>query len=51
MREMKINYNVDNYGVLRVYDGRAILFEAVGFENTSAEKVKDFIDEVLSERF
>ena len=50
MREMNINYNVDDFGVLRVYSGKAILFEASGFENTSAEKVKDFVDEVLAER-
>ena len=49
-REMNINYNIDDFGVLRVYDGRAILFEVSGFENTPTEKVADFVEEVLAER-
>lgn len=43
--EQVINYNVDDYGVLRVYRGNAILFEAQDFLSTPREEIEDFIDE------
>lgn len=41
----KINYNVDDFGVLRVYRGNAILFEAQGFQNATKEEIENFIEE------
>ena len=43
----KINYNVDDFGVLRVYRGNAILFEAQDFLSTPKEEIENFIDENL----
>ena len=43
----RINYNVDDFGVLRVYRGNAILFEAQDFLNTPKEDIENFIDENL----
>lgn len=43
----KINYNVDDFGVLRVYRGNTILFEAQDFSNTPKEEIENFIDENL----
>ena len=45
----KINYNVDDYGVLRVYKGNAILFEAQDFLSTPKAEIEKFIDENLEE--
>ena len=42
-----INYNVDDFGVLRVYRGNAILFEAQDFLNTPKNEIEKFIDECL----
>lgn len=42
-----INYNVDNFGVLRVYRGNTILFEAQDFLNTPKDEIEKFIDENL----
>lgn len=44
-----INYNIDDYGVLRVYRGNAILFEAQDFLSTPRSEVEKFIDENLEE--
>ena len=43
------NYNVDDYGVLRVYGGRSntILFEAQDFLSTPRKEIEDFIEENL----
>lgn len=43
----KINYNVDDYGVLRVYCGNTILFEAQDFLSTPKSEIEQFIDENL----
>ena len=45
-----ITYNVDDYGVLRVYRGKAILFEAQDFSHIAKCEIEDYIDEVLFER-
>ena len=45
----RINYNVDDYGVLRVYRGNAILFEAQDFLNTPKSEIEKFIDENIEE--
>ena len=47
--DKKINYNVDDYGVLRVYRGNAILFEAQDFASTPKKEIEKFIDETLDE--
>lgn len=44
-----INYNVDDYGVLRVYRGNSILFEAQGFQGTTDDYIENFINEKLGE--
>ena len=44
-----INYNVDDYGVLRVYKGNAILFEAQDFLSTPKSEIEKFIDENIEE--
>lgn len=46
------NYNVDDYGVLRVYAGRSntILFEAQDFLETPQEEIENFIEENLEEQ-
>lgn len=43
----EINYNVDDFGVLRVYRGNTILFEAQDFLSTPKEEIENFIDENL----
>ena len=43
----KINYNVDDFGVLRVYRGNVILFEAQDFLSTPKSEIEKFIDENL----
>lgn len=43
--EKTINYNVDDFGVLRVYRGNTILFEAQDFLSTPKEEIENFIDE------
>lgn len=48
-QEVKINYNIDDYGVLRVYRGKEILFEAQDFLSTPRAEVEKFIDENLEE--
>lgn len=45
----RINYNVDDYGVLRVYRGNAILFEAQDFLDTPQSEIEKFIDENIEE--
>ena len=45
-----INYNVDDFGVLRVYKGNTILFEAQDFLSTPKSEIEKFIDENLNER-
>ena len=45
----RINYNVDDFGVLRVYRGNTILFEAPDFLSTPEEEIENFIDENLKE--
>lgn len=42
-----INYNVDDFGVLRVYCGRSILFEAQDFLSTPRSEIEAFIDDNL----
>ena len=42
-----INYNVDDKGVLRVYRGNMILFEAQDFLSTPKSEIEKFIDENL----
>ena len=49
--EKQINYNVDDYGVLRVYRGNAILFEAQDFLDTPEKEIENFIDEYLAEDY
>lgn len=44
-----INYSVDDSGVLKVYKGNAILFEAQDFLGATDEEIGKFIDEVLNE--
>ena len=44
-----INYNVDDYGVLRVYRGNTILFEAQDFLGTPQSEIEKFIDENIEE--
>lgn len=44
-----INYNVDDYGVLRVYKGNAILLESEDWLGTPEEEIEKFIDENLEE--
>lgn len=44
-----INYNVDDYGVLRVYRGNTILLEAQDFLNTPESEIEKFIDENIEE--
>lgn len=44
-----ISYNVDDYGVLRVYRGNAILFEAQDFLSTPKSEIEKFIDENIEE--
>lgn len=46
-REAVISYNVDDFGVLRVYCGRSILFEAQDFLGTPRAEIERFIDENL----
>lgn len=43
----RINYNVDDFGVLRVYRGNAILFEAQDFQGATKEEIENFIEENL----
>ena len=45
--EDTINYNVDDYGVLRVFRGNTILFEAQDFLSTPKSEIEKFIDENL----
>lgn len=45
----QINYNVDDYGVLRVYKGDTILLEAQDFLSTPKSEIENFIDENLEE--
>ena len=42
-----INYNVDDYGVLRVYRGNAILLESEDWLSTPRDEIERFIDENL----
>lgn len=44
-----VNYNVDDYGVLRVYKGNAILLESEDWLGTPREEIEKFIDENLEE--
>lgn len=44
----EINYNVDDFGVLRVYRGNTLLFEAEDFLSTPKEEIENFIDENLT---
>lgn len=47
--EQIINYNIDDYGVLRVYKGNTILFESEDWLGTPDDEVEKFIDENLTE--
>lgn len=40
-----INYNVDDYGVLRVYRGNVILGESEDWSGRSDEDIEKFIEE------
>ena len=44
-----INYNVDDNGILRVYRGNMILFEAQDFGNKTKSEIEKFIDENLED--
>lgn len=44
-----VNYNVDDYGVLRVYKGNAILLESEDWSGAPREEIEKFIDETLEE--
>lgn len=44
-----VNYNVDDYGVLRVYKGNTILFESEDWLGTPREEIENYIDENLEE--
>ena len=44
-----INYNVDEFGVLRVYRGNTILLEAQDFLSTPKDEIERFIDENIEE--
>lgn len=44
-----INYNVDDYGVLRVYRGNTILLEAQDFLGTPTSEIEQFINENIEE--
>ena len=50
MRDV-INYNVDDYGVLRVYRGNVILIESEDWASTPAEEIEKFIDENIEEEY
>lgn len=42
-----VNYNVDDYGVLRVYKGNTILLESEDWSGTPREEIENYIDENL----
>ena len=46
---MKINYNVDDNGILRVYNGNAILFEISECQDNTDEEIQNIIMEQLKE--
>ena len=48
--KQQINYNVDDFGVLRVYKGNTILFEAQDFLSTPKDEIVKFIDENIEEQ-
>ena len=48
--KQQINYHVDDFGVVRVYKGNTILFEAQDFLSTPKDEIEKFIDENIEEQ-
>jgi hypothetical protein len=46
---MKINYNVNDIGILKIYDGNKIITEIWGCEHLSGEILEEFVEEILQE--
>ena len=42
-----INYNVDDYGTLKIYDGKRIIVEISECSGMEDKELQDLIDEVL----
>ena len=44
-----MNYNIDDFGVMRVYDGNAIVAEISECEGMSEERAEELATEVFEE--
>ena len=42
-----INYNVDDYGTLKIYDGKSIIAEISECSGMNDKQLQDLVDEVL----